>query len=164
MRSRFLFWASVSGVVSLGALYWAVGSRAEEESTEQVRRLVVEMTNAAQAQDVASLMKPVSEHFKSADGMDKRELKQWVAYHVLRGRWVRVFTSELKLSERSPTSVEVSGKFVLGRSEATRLKDLAQESEISTYQIDARAEKESDGTWRFIWARHQEVDPRTLLQ
>ena len=149
----------VALVLAVGALVYLLWPRSEPTPDEAVRRIVVECTRAAEKKDVAAIMEHVSERFKANEGLGKQEVKQVLAGQLFRGQWVRVFTTDLEVRTTSPSSVEMTGKFIFGRSDAKELKDLARESVVSSYQIDATFEREPDGEWRAVSARYQQADP-----
>jgi len=62
----------------------------------------------------------------------------------------------------SPSTASFSGKFIFGRSNAATLKELAKESELSSYAIEAKLEKERDD-WKFLSAKHRPIDPAEFL-
>lgn len=150
-------------VAVVGGLSVALWPDSEEDAEAEVRRLVVAMTAAAQKRQLAEVLAPVSDAFSGDAFPDKQAVKQVLTYHVLRGQWVRIFTTDLHVRRRSDDEVEVSAKFIFGRSDATELRNLSQESVLSTWGIEALAARESDGQWKFVWARHEELDPRSLF-
>lgn len=130
----------------------------EERPEELIERKVVLITRAAEEKDLSAIMEHVSERFRMPEG-GKQEVKQLLAAQLFRGSWVRVFTADLQLKVTSPSRAEISGRFIFARSEAQRLADLAKESVVSSYAIDASLEKEADGEWRFLSARYREAEP-----
>lgn len=155
----------VGGVFALltAGLVLALWPRHPESPEEQIRREVVAITRAAEERKVSEVVDRVSDRFRSADGWDKQELKGVLAAQLLRGSWVRIFTTELKISVTNSTSAEMKGKFIFGRSDAAELKDLARESVLESYEVDATLKKESDGQWRFVSAKHHPFDPSGLF-
>ncbi len=137
-------------------LLWPKG---EQPPEEQVRRVVVSMTRYAEEKDVQAILEHVSDRFRADQGMGKQELKQYLAAQLFRNRWVRVFTTDLEVKATSPTTVEMTGRFIFGRSDAKTLEELAKESVVDSYQIDARFEREEDGVWRAAWAKYRRADP-----
>jgi hypothetical protein len=150
--------------LSLAGVAYVGWPRTAPSQRELVLRTVVQMAHAADERDVPGVMEHVSERFRSAEGWDQRELKAVVAHQLLSGQWVRVFTSEVEVTVTSPTQVELTGKFVFGRSAAKRLEDLARDSVLAAYAVEGRLEKESDGEWRFVWASHRPLKAGGLYQ
>lgn len=149
--------------VAAGAVTYAVLLKPSPEPAELVRRKAIQMARAAERRDLGFIMDQVSPRFRSEEGWSRDELRAFLAGQILRGEWIRVFTADLETWTESPTSVRFAGKFILGRSEAKQLKDLARESVLGSYRIQAKAEKEPDGEWRFVWASHEPVDPMEPL-
>jgi hypothetical protein len=130
----------------------------DPEPVELIRQRAVQMAAAAEKKDIAFIMEQISPRFRSENGLQRDELKGFLAAQIFRGETRRVMTSDLEVRMASETSVQLSGKYILVRSDAKELKDVARETVVGSYQIDATAEKESDGEWRFIWARYRPVD------
>jgi hypothetical protein len=137
--------------------------RQEPEVTEAIRRQVVRMTAAAERRDVAELMEGVSERFRSGEGWDKRQARGVLVGQVLRGTWVRVFVRDLEVTELSPTRGHFQLKVLFGRSEADELERLARESVLSAWLIEGTFEKEADGQWRVVQAKHRAMSASELL-
>ena len=82
---------------------------------------------------------------------------------MLRGNWVRLFVRDLQVTEVSPTRGDVQVKLIFGRSEADQLEQLAKDSVIGAYLIEGTFEKQSDGEWRVVQARHRPLSSTELL-
>ena len=154
---------AVLGAAVAGATTYALLTRAPPSAEELIKRKAIAMADAAQRKDVADVMKEVAPSFRSDEGMGRDEVRGVLAAQILRGEWVRVFTTGLEVSLTSPTTADFKGNYIFGRSEATDLKDLAKESVISAYEITARLQRESDGEWRFVWAKWRQVDATALF-
>lgn len=155
-RPRLLIVALLLVAAAVAFLVWP---RGEVPAEEQLRRKAVQLARAAEEKDLAFVMEQVSERFRGAEGLSKQELKGVLAGQLLRGSWVRIFLTDLSVTLTSGTSAEVSAKFIFGRSEAERLEDLAKESVLASYAVEAKAEKEADGEWRFVSARYRQAEP-----
>jgi hypothetical protein len=161
---------SRSRVVGLGlgllaaALVLFFWPRAEPGVQEAVTRRVVEMTRAAEEKDVGGVMEAVSERFRSDSGAwGKKEVRGVLASQVLRGQWVRIFMTNLEVREVSPTQGDFQARFIFGRSQAEKLEDLAADSVLNAYLIEGTFEKEADGEWRVVRAKHRPLNPADLL-
>jgi hypothetical protein len=130
---------------------------------DAIERRVVEMTRAAERRELGAVLDAVSERFRSGEGWDKQEVKGVVAAQILRGQWVRIFTTDLSITEVSPTRGDFQARFIFGRSQADRLEDLVRESVLSAYLIEGTFEREADGEWRVVSARHRRLGPGELL-
>jgi hypothetical protein len=152
----------VLALLAAGAVL-AFWPREEPGVKEAITRKVVKMTDAAERKDMAELMEGVSDNFQSGEGWNKQQVKGVLVSQVLRGSWVRVFVKDLNVTEVNPSRGDVQMKIIFGRSEADQLENLAQESVLSAYLIEGTFEKQSDGEWRVIQARHRSLSPTELF-
>ena len=130
---------------------------------EAITRKVVKMTDAAERKDMAELMEGFSDGFRSGEGWDKQQLKGVLLGQVLRGEWVRVFVRDLQVTEVSPTRGDVQVKLIFGRSQSDQLENLARESVLNAYLIEGSFEKQQDGEWRMVQAKHRALSPTELF-
>jgi hypothetical protein len=159
-RSRVLGLGLALVAAFLVLLLWP---REEPGVKDAVTRRIINMTRAAEEKDVGSVMEGVSERFKSTDGWGRQDVHRILAAQVLRGQWVRIFTTDIDVHEVSPTQGDFRARFIFGRSQAEELKDLARDSVLNAYAIEGTFEKESDGEWRVVRAKHRQLDPSELL-
>ncbi|MBZ4334162.1 hypothetical protein NR800_16090 [Corallococcus interemptor] len=155
----------VSGMaaVAAAALVLFLWPREEPGVKDAVTRRIIAMTRAAEDKDVGGVMEGVSERFKTTDGWNKQDVHRILAAQVLRGQWVRVFTTDIDVHEVSPTQGDFQARFIFGRSQADKLEDLAKDSVLNAYAIEGTFEKESDGEWRVVKAKQRRLDPSELL-
>ncbi len=158
-RSKLLALLFVAAAAIVAMLVGSKGSPASAE--ELIRQKAIKMARAAEQKDLGYIMDQVSERF-GFEGGGKHELHQLLAGQMLRGNWLRVFVVDVTVTPTSPTTATFSGKFIFGRSKATTLKELAKESELSSYAIEAKLEKERDN-WKFVSAKHRSIDPTEFL-
>ncbi len=158
-RSKLLTALFVAAAAVVVVLLWPKGSQSSTE--ELIRQKVIKMARAAEKRDLGDVMDQVSDRF-NFEGGGKRDLHQFLAAQMLRGNWLRVFVVDLAVTMTSPTTATFSGKFIFGRSKATTLKELAKQSEVTSYLIEASLEKERDD-WKFVTARHRPIDPAEFL-
>lgn len=158
-RSKLLGFALVAAAILLAVVLWPRRSPASPD--ELIRQTVIKMARAAERKDVGYVMEPVSERFTFEEG-GKRELHQLLAAQLLRGNWLRVFIVDMSVAVTSATTASFSGKLIFGRSRAETLSQLAKESEISSYIIEAKLEKERD-EWKFVSARRRPFNPADYL-
>ncbi|MCP3060612.1 hypothetical protein LXT21_17655 [Myxococcus sp. K38C18041901] len=137
--------------------------RHEPGVPEAVTRQVITMTRAAEAKDISKVMEGVSERFKTDGGMDSRQVRGILTGQVLRGQWVRIFTTNLEVHEVSPTQGDFQARFIFGRSQAESVKDLAADSVLNAYLIEGTFEKEADGEWRVVRAKYRPLNATELL-
>jgi hypothetical protein len=152
----------VLALLAAGAVL-ALWPQEEPGVKEAITRKVVKMTDAAERKDMAELMDGVSDNFRSGEGWSKQEVKGVLLGQVLRGNWVRLFVRDLQVTEVSPTRGDVQVKLIFGRSEADQLEQLAKDSVIGAYLIEGTFEKQSDGEWRVVQARHRPLSSTELL-
>jgi hypothetical protein len=159
-KSKLLGAGLALAVAALVLLLWP---RGEDDARTLIERQLINTVRAAEEKDLGFVMDQVSERFKSAEGWGKPEVKAVLAAQLFRGEWVRVFLTDYAVTVTSPNTAELRAQFVFGRSDAKSFKDLAKDSVVSAEQIDARLEKEADGEWRYVWAKHAQVDPSSLF-
>jgi hypothetical protein len=150
-------------LVVVGLLALVAGACQKPSPEAAVRQKVVLMSRAAEGKDLGAVMAQISERFKSADGWSKAELKSFLAGHLLRGTWVRVFLVDLEVKATSASAVAFSGRFLFGRSDAKDLRELAGKSDVDAYGIDGTFELDPDGEWRVVKARHRRLAPTDLF-
>jgi len=159
-RSKLFAALVVALAAAVVVLLWPKGSQASSE--ELIRQKVIKMARAAEKKDVSYIMEQISERFTFDEGGSKRDLHQLLVAELMRGNWLRVFAVDLAVTVTSPSTASFSGKFIFGRSNAATLKELAKESELSSYAIEAKLEKERDD-WKFLSAKHRSIDPAEFL-
>ncbi len=161
LTRNHLFWVAV--VLGGAALAYVLLLKPPPPPETLIRQKVVQMVRSAERKELGDVIEQISPSFRTSDGLNRDELRGFLAGQLFRGQWVRIFLVEMDVQVKSATSAELSAKFIFGRSDAKELKDLAKESVMSSYQIDARAERESDGEWRFVWASYQPIDASQFL-
>ncbi|NTX04214.1 MULTISPECIES: hypothetical protein [Myxococcus] len=160
---------SRSKVVGVALALMAAGAvlyfwpRREPGVPEAITRQVITMTRAAEQKDISGVMEGVSERFKTDGGWDNRQVRGVLTGQVLRGQWVRIFTTNLEVHEVSPTQGDFQARFIFGRSQAENLKDLAADSVLNAYLIEGTFEKETDGEWRIVRAKYRPLEASELL-
>jgi len=159
-RSRLLGLAAVLAVAGLAVWFWPGSAQTPEE---HIRQRVEEMAEAAGQRDVAFIMEQISERFSGQGGADKSQLKGLIVAQVFRGEWVEVMPTALEVQLESPQLANFDGKFVFARKAGLDLAAAAQAGGLTAYQIQGQLQKEADGEWRFINARHQQVEARDLF-
>jgi hypothetical protein len=128
---------------------WRLGRPPPPTDEELIRNLYDEAVKAAEERRVSDAVVGLSERF-TGQGLDKRDVKQLVAAHTLRGNWLVVRVAGLR--------VEVAGEraravldLVASRAGAGKaLADLLP-AEGNAWRIDCRLEREPGG-WRIVGA------------
>lgn len=122
-----------------------------------VRALFEDAARAAEEQRVSDAVEAISERFRGGEGLDRRGVKQLVAYHALRGEWVSVSIAGARVrvdGDRARANVDAvlaraSGK---GKALAALLP-----GEGSAHRFECKLEREQDG-WRIVEATWRAVD------
>jgi hypothetical protein len=138
-----------------GVVAWRLLAPAARTDEELVRALFEDAARAAEERRVADAVEGVSERFQGG-GLDRRGVKQLVAYHVLRGEWVTVSIGGARIrvdGDRARANVDA----VLARG-AAKGKSLAAllPGEASAHRLECRLEREEAG-WRIVEASWRPV-------
>ncbi len=150
MSRRTLFLAAA--VVALaGVAAWKVLGRRPPSDEEAIRLLFDRAARAAEEKRVSEAVEAVSERFRGG-GLDRRGVKQLVAFHVLRGDWVSVSVSGARIRVEDGARARANVDVVLARGGATgEALEALLPGEASVHRIACRLERE-DGEWRIVEA------------
>jgi hypothetical protein len=133
------------------------GACAEPATPEaQVRAALAELETAAEAGDVGAFDDLVSATYQDGYGHDKRQLADFVRFHVLRhprGREVILRVRDVQLTSESTASVMLHAGFA-GAGQSTLGAD--------AYALDVDLALEDDA-WRVTWAQWRPAAPAELL-
>ncbi len=147
----------------VGGLVLAFWPREEPPVQEAITRKIIQMTRAAEQKDVSGVMEGVSERFKSGQGWGKDQVKGVMVAQVLRGQWLRIFHTDLEVTEVSPTQGDFSVRFIFARSDAQQLDQVGQDSVLNAWEVEGTFEKEQDGEWRVVVAKNRRLEPTELF-
>src|SRR6266702_3567563 len=111
---RPLFLLALLLLAALGVLVSVRLLRKPPSDEEQIRTLLVDAARAAEEKRIGDAVRDVSERFHG-EGLDRREVKQLVAAHVLRGTWVSVTITGTKIDVRGELA-RAASDVVLSRS------------------------------------------------
>jgi hypothetical protein len=155
-------WLLAAGAVAVvaGLLLWP---KRERPVHEQVEQRCIQMLRAAEMREVGTLMDWISEGFRGASGMGRDELRTVLLEQLGRENWVRIFMTDLSVDVESPARALAHARFVFGRSDARSLRDLARDSVMSAWAVDATLAREGDGEWRVVSESHRSLSPDELL-
>ncbi len=150
MSRRTLFLAAA--VVALaGVAAWKVLGRRPPSDEEAIRLLFDRAARAAEEKRVSEAVEAVSERFRGG-GLDRRGVKQLVAFHVLRGDWVSVSVSGARIRVEDGARARANVDVVLARGGAKgKALDARLPGEARVHRIACRLERE-DGEWRIVEA------------
>ncbi len=160
--SRGQVLGAVVALLAAGAVLF-LWPQKEPGVKDAITRKIVQMADAAERKDMGELMDGVSDTFESGQGWNKQQLKGVLLGQVLRGEWVRVFVKDLNVTEVDPHRGDVQVKIIFGRSQAESFENLARESVLSAYLIEATFERQEDGEWRAVKASHRPLSATELF-
>jgi hypothetical protein len=142
-------------LIAGGALLWGRLRRAPASDEERICALLEDAARAVEERRVSDAIAGVSERF-AASGLDRRAVKQLVAFHVLRGEWVSVSVSSPRVrvgGDRARANVDA----VLSRGARGKALTALLPGEASVHRFAFRLEREPDG-WRVVEATWRPVD------
>jgi hypothetical protein len=151
MSRRTLFLAlAAAALAGLGA--WRLLREPAPTDEERIRALLDGAARAAEERRVGDAVEPVSERFRG-EGLDRRGVKQLVAFHALRGESVAVSVAAARiriLDDRSAARANVDVVLARGAGKGKALEALLR-GEASVHRFACRLERE-DGDWRIVEA------------
>lgn len=140
--------AALGSVVAFRAL------RAGPTDEERIRTLFEQAARAVEEKRPGDAMAGVSERFQG-EGMDYRELKQFITFQALRGSWNAVLpvAARVRVSGDRAEAVVDAALVRGGRGEGVvaRLPEAGD-----TWRIDASLEREEEG-WKVVSARWRRI-------
>jgi hypothetical protein len=133
----------------VAALAWWLGRTPDSEEA-RVRAVFLDAARAAEEKRPADVVARVSERFRGA-GLDRRGVKQLVAFEVLRGEWVSVSIAGVTVEiEGSRARANVDAVLARAAGQGKVLAELLP-GEASAHRFACRLEKE-DGEWSVVEA------------
>ncbi len=143
----------VLAAVAAALVFW-LWPRGPKDPEAQVRALVAKIVAGAEARDVGPLSDAMAESFRGPQGATKQEVKQIVAFQVLRNQeTVAVFNPSLTVTLRGNEDADLEGLFLFARTKAKSAEELQPGTVASAYTINATLMK-VDGEWQFISATY----------
>lgn len=141
-------------LAALGALLAVRLLRKPPSDEEQIRILLVDAARATEEKRIGDAVRDVSERFHG-EGLDRREVKQLVAAHVLRGTWVSVSIAGTKIDVRGELA-RAAADVVLSRSGkgAPLAELLPEQASVHRFLLDLARE---EGKWKVVGARWRPV-------
>jgi hypothetical protein len=147
--------AAAAVLLAGGALLAGRLMRTPPTDEELIRAVFDDAARAAEERRVSDAVTGVSERF-AASGLDRRGVKQLVAFHVLRGEWVSVSVAGARVrvdGDRARANVDA----VLARGAKGRPLAALVPGEASAHRFECRLEREAEG-WRIVEAKWRAVD------
>jgi len=139
--------AASAALATLAALR---SGRPPPTDEELVRALFDDAARAAGEKRVGDAVLGVSERFRGG-GLDRRGVKQLVAFHVLRGEWVSVSIAGARVAvEGGSARANVDAVLARGSGKGKALAALLP-GEASAHRFACRLEREEEG-WRIVEA------------
>jgi hypothetical protein len=130
--------------------------RAPPDDETAIRALFEEAARAASEKRVGDAVAPVSERF-AGHGLDRRGVKQLVAFHVLRGEWVSISISGAEIAvDGDAAHANVDAVLARGGGAGKVLASLLP-GEASAHRFLCRLAREEDG-WRVIAAEWRRIE------
>ena len=72
---------------------------------------------------------------------------------VLRGQWLRIFHTDLEVTEVSPTQGDFTVKFIFARSDAQQLDQVGQDSVLNAWEARGGGQEPPPGAHRSVLSR-----------
>jgi hypothetical protein len=158
---RALSVAAALAVLLAGGFLLARLLRAPPTDEERIQGLLADAARAAEEKRAGDVVKEVSERF-AGEGLDRRGLRQLVAFQILRGEWVSVTIAGTRL-EVAGDGARAAVDVVLARSgRGVRLADLLP-AQGSVHRLQLRLEREG-GDWKVVRARWRPVAAQAALE
>ncbi|MBK7861681.1 MAG: hypothetical protein IPJ65_24305 [Archangiaceae bacterium] len=153
--SRRALGAVLAGI-TFALVLW-LWPRGPKDPEGQIRALVGRVVAGAEARDVGPLDSAMADDFKGPEGASRQEVKQIVAFQVLRNQeTVAIFNPSLEVKVNGPEYAEVEGTFVFARTKARSAAELQSGSVAAAYRIEAKLEKRGS-QWQFVSATYAPV-------
>jgi len=147
--------AALAAAVAL----WA--RRAPPGDAQAIRALFDDAARAASERRVSDAVAGVSEAF-AGHGLDRRGVKQLVAFQVVRGEWVSVTIAGASIAvEGDAARANVDAVLARGGASAKPLAALLP-GEASAHRFACRLAREEDG-WRVVAAEWRPIDLAAAL-
>lgn len=153
--SRRILAAAALLAAALAAIVALRLGRAPPPDEALVRALFDDAARAAEEKRIGDAVAGVSERFRGG-GLDRRGVKQLVAFHVLRGEWVSVTVSGASVAVAGDAArANVDAVLARGSGKGKALDALVP-GEATAHRFACRLEREPDG-WRIVEAEWRPI-------
>jgi len=152
-RSRAAALVVVLGIAAAAVGAWRL-SRTPPSDEERIRALLDRAARAAEEKRVGDAVEDVSERFQG-QGLDRRGLKQLIAYQAMRGDWNAVVALGTQVRVDGDVAEAVADVALVRSGRGPDLADRLPAAG-STWRIEARLERER-GRWMVTGARWRPV-------
>ena len=154
MNARRLGLVLAAAAAALVLWLWPRGPKNPEA---EVRQIIGDIVAGAERREIGALADAMADDFRGPQGATKAEVKQIVAYQVLRNQeTVAIFNPSLEVKLRGTESADIEGTFLFARSKAKSATELDPSMVASAYRITATLDKRG-GEWKFISATYAPV-------
>jgi hypothetical protein len=155
MSRRTLAAAAVLAAAAAAAILALRLGREPPSDEERIRALFDGAARAAGEKRVGDAVEGVSERFRGG-GLDRRGVKQLVAFHVMRGEWVSVSVSGARIAIAGDAArANVDAVLARGSGMGKALEALVP-GEATAHRFACRLEREGDG-WRIVEAEWRPI-------
>ncbi len=147
---------ALAAVAAAAALVLALRAGREPPSDEaRIRALFEDAARAAEEKRVSDAVEGVSERFQGG-GLDRRGVKQLVAFHVLRGEWVSVTVAGARIAVSGDAArANVDAVLARGGAKGKALEALLP-GEATAHRFTFRLAREPEG-WRIVEAEWRPI-------
>jgi hypothetical protein len=147
--------AAAAVIAAAAAAFLALRRAPAPPDEDAIRALFDDAARAASERRVSDAVALVSDAFRG-EGLDKRGVKQLVAFQVLRGEWVSVAVAGSRvLVEGDAARATVDAVLARGGAEGKSLAALVPE-EASAHRFTCALAREADG-WRVVSAEWRAI-------
>lgn len=146
--------AAVVALLGGGFLAWRA-LRPAPTDEEQIRALVDATARAVEAKRPGDAVASVSERFRG-QGMDRRELRQFITYNAMRGSWNAVVPVAVRVDVQGDRAEAVVDAALVQGARAEGIAAVLP-ANADTWRIEIALEREPEG-WRVVTARWRPID------
>ncbi len=131
---------------------------------EQIRAIFVDAARAAEERKAGDVVRRLSEAFEG-EGLDKRGVKQLVAFHLLQGSWVAITITGDDVRVEGDAAAAAVDVAMVRSGKGRALAELLPEN-ATVYRLGARLRRTAEGwtvttaTWRPISLEEATAGPR----
>jgi hypothetical protein len=154
MTSRNLALAAAAAVALGGAFLAWRALRPGPSDEQQIRDLIDATARAVEQKRPGDAVAGVSERFRG-QGMDRRELRQYITYNALRGSWNAVVPVAVRIDVQGDRAEAVVDAALVQGARAEGIA-AALPANADTWRIELELEREPEG-FRVVTARWRPV-------
>ena len=159
-------WLPGAGALLATFALFFLWPKKQVSARELVEQRCLQLLHAAESRNVPAMMEIISDRFQGEGGMDRVQLQAMLSHQLAQQSWVRIFMTGLTVDVapgQEAHEARVHARFVFGRSQAQTLHDLARDSVLDAYAVEAYFVEEG-GLWRLSSETHRGLSPDEVLQ